>query len=454
VTNALVASNIFTTNVNVSGTTNILTLIATSNLGIGITPVGANLYVQGNVFASNAIVATNVIATGNISYNENLTNRSPYLTPDSSNSSTILAWISATCNAAGQPTKSWWASSATPIYSNTATGPKGTSEYAGSVLLPDGRVLFVPQNASNVGFYNPSTGLFSSVTPSGLAATASKFRCGVLVPNGNVVFVPWGQSNVGLFNPVSYAYSNIQVGAAAAGGNLRFQGGVLSPTGNVVMIPRDSANIGIFNPTTLAMTNVGPIAAQGASLFGSGVLLPNGNVAMSPLNSMNIGMYNTYSLTTAGFTNVGPIATLGSWESAVLAPNGNVFFPPSTATNVIVYNPSIVSSPIGAGGFSNIQVTGTAGSNNFFQGATLLPTGNIIMAATDSANVLMVDPVALSYSNCAQTGSQGAQRFFGATLVPNGQVVFCPLNSANVGVLNTMVPAPREFCLSPYFNKF
>jgi hypothetical protein len=29
-----------------------------------------------------------------------------------------------------------------------------------------------------------------------------------------------------------------------------------------------------------------------------------------------------------------------------------------------------------------------------------------------------------------------------------------PSGSANVGVLNTMVPVAREFCLSPLFNKY
>lgn len=454
-TNALSTTNVLATTTNTT-TTNVLSIYGPSGfVGVGTnTPSGTSLYVVGNVFATNALTTTNIVATGSISYTEDLTKRYPYLTPDTSNSTLIQNWISATCNAAGQPVDSWWASSTAPVYGNVAAGPQGSSDYAGGVLLPDGRVLFVPQNSSNVGFYNPSTGLFSAVAATGLAATANKFRGGVLVPNGNVVFVPFGQSNVGMFNPVTYAYSNVAVGAASAGNNLRFQGGVLGPTGNVIMIPRDSANVCHFNPTTLAMTNVGPIAAQGAGLFGAGVLLPNGNVAMSPLNSMNIGMYNSYSMTTAGFTNVGPIATTGSWESAQLAPTGNIFFPPSTATNVLVYNPTVVSSPIGAGGFSNIKVTGTAGTNNFFQGTTLLPTGNIIMAATDSANIVMIDPIALSFSNCATVSGQGLQRFFGATLVPNGQVVFCPLNSANVGVLNTMVPAPPEFCISPYFNKF
>jgi hypothetical protein len=478
VSNALTATNVFTTNINATsinttsanittlntvslnfGTLNVTTLNTTSIYGqsgsVGIntsTNLGATLQVQGNVYASNALTSTNLIVSGTIYYNEDLFKRGPYLTPNVANAVTIQAWISATCNAASQPSKSWWATSSNPVYGNIVAGPSGSSAFAGSVLLPDGRVLFVPQNASNVGFFTPATGAYSNVVVPGISAATNKFRGGVLVPNGNVVFIPWNNSNVGLYNPVANVYSNIQVGAAAAGSGFRFQGGVLSPTGNVVMVPRDSANIGIFNPTTLAMTNVGPIAGQGLSLFGSGVLLPSGNVVMSPMGaSGNIGMYNTALLTTAAFTNVGPITSTLTWESSVLSPNGNVIFPPSTSTNVVVYNPTFVSSPIAAGGYSNIQL-GAIGGTNYFQGGTLLPSGNVIFAPADASNVGMFDPGTLTYSNCALV-STATGKFFGCTLVPDGRVVFCPASSANVGVLNTMVPAGKEFCMSPFFNK-
>jgi hypothetical protein len=481
--NLYVSNTITTTNLNASGTMNVtranvttinLTTLNTATYSvtpnitflntvsvygqsgfIGIntsTGLGATLQVLGNAYASNAFTGGNLATSGTIYYNEDLFKRGPYLAPSAANSSIIQSWISATCNASSRPTKSFWATSALPAYGNVASGPKGSSDYGGSVLLPDGRVLLVPQNASNVGFYNPSTGLFSSVTVPGITAAAYKFRSAVLVPNGNVVFIPWQSSNVGLFNPVTYQYSNIQVGAAAGGGGFRFQGGVLSPTGNVVMVPRDSANIGVFNPTTLAMTNVGPIAGQGLSLFGAGVLLPNGNLVMSPLSSSpNIGMYNTYSLTTSGFSNVGPIASTGTWETAVLAPNGNVIFPPASSTNVVVYNPTFVSSPITAGAISNIQLA--LDGVNRIQGGCLLPSGNIVCCPADTSNLGIIDPIALTYSNCAQLSTLGA-KFYGCSLAFNGQVVFVPSSSTNVAVLNTMVPPPREFCLSPYFNKF
>jgi hypothetical protein len=497
--NTLSAPNVTAPNVNTT-TLNTLSLFGQS----GFLPInaasasGTSLYVQGNIYASNAITTpllsaptvntttlntlsifgqsgfvgvnttapsgTSLYVSGNlytsttIQYGEDLNKRAPFLAPSAANSAAIINWISATCNASDQPVSSWWATSRVPTFGNVATGPKGSFDYAGSVLLPDGRVLFVPATGSNVGFYNPRTLLFSTVSPAGLTDGPDKFRGGVLCPNGNVAFIPHLVANVGLFNPVTYVYSNIAVGASGGvGGNQRrFQGGVLSPTGNVIMIPRDSANIGVFNPTTLTLTNVGPIYGGAGSLFGAGVLLPNGNVAMAPLTGaagMNIGMYNTYSLSATAYTNVGPVASTGSWESAVLAPNGNVIFAPSISSNIIVYNPSVVSSPLATSAYTNIAAPAKSGGTFSFFGSVLLPNGNIICVPADSRNVGMIDPLALTYSNSTPVGGL-TTKFFGGSLTVSGQVVFAPASAANVGIINTMVPAPQEFCMNPLFNKF
>jgi hypothetical protein len=156
-------------------------------------------------------------------------------------------------------------------------------------------------------------------------------------------------------------------------------------------------------------------------------------------------MYNTSSYTTAGYTNVTTGFGALNLETTVLAPNGNVVMPPSTWANAVMYNPT-------AGTFSNITVGG-AGAGNFFQGACLLPSGNIICCPADASNVGMIDPVARTYSNCAFV-STATGKFFGCTLIPDGRVVFTPSSAANVGILNTLTPAPVEFCRAPYFNKF
>ena len=73
--NALTTGAIQASSANVSSIVNAVSLIATSNIGIGTTPVagGANLYVVGNVYASNALTtgaiqasSANVSSTANI----------------------------------------------------------------------------------------------------------------------------------------------------------------------------------------------------------------------------------------------------------------------------------------------------------------------------------------------------------------------------------------------------
>ena len=433
VSNALTTQNLITALANIQ-TLNAQTLSFSfpANIGIGtsVLPGGANLYVIGNVVVSNALTAQNVL-TGTLYYGEDLFRRGPYLLPSGSNAATIQNWISATCNAASQPTRSWWATSPAPSFGNVASGPKGNSDYWGGVLLPDGRVLFVPQVASNVGYFNPATGLFSS----GPFGATPGFRGGVLVPSGNVVLVPYTSANAVVLNPLSGAFTNVPCGGS-------FQGGCLIPSGNVAFFPKGSSNIGVLNPVRLTFSNAGPCGSFG----GGGTLLPNGNVAVCPSATGNIGLWNSstvgYPLAAGAFTNVGPVQA--QCESAVLGPNGNVAFFPWSGQNVVVWS-GATGYPLATGAYTNVACGAV------LEGATLLPSGNVICAGlTLGSNVGTFDPVQLVFSNLTGTGSGYA----GATLLPDGRVVFTPATSANVGVLDTQVPVDPAFCLSPLFNKF
>ena len=433
VSNALTTQNLITALANIQ-TLNAQTLSFSfpANIGIGtsVLPGGANLYVIGNVVVSNALTAQNVL-TGTLYYGEDLFRRGPYLLPSGSNAATIQNWISATCNAASQPTRSWWATSPAPSFGNVASGPRGNSDYWGGVLLPDGRVLFVPQVASNVGYFNPATGLFSS----GPFGATPGFRGGVLVPSGNVVLVPYTSANAVVLNPLSGAFTNVPCGGS-------FQGGCLIPSGNVAFFPKGSSNIGVLNPVRLTFSNAGPCGSFG----GGGTLLPNGNVAVCPSATGNIGLWNSstvgYPLAAGAFTNVGPVQA--QCETAVLGPNGNVAFFPWSGQNVVVWG-GATGYPLTTGAYTNVACGAV------LEGATLLPSGNVICAGlTLGSNVGTFDPVQLVFSNLTGTGSGYA----GATLLPDGRVVFTPTTSANVGVLDTQVPVDPAFCLNPLFNKF
>jgi hypothetical protein len=416
VTNALTVTNLFTTTAN-AGTVNALSFITQTAFNGPTTA----FTLANSLTISNTVVTNNVIASGTITYGEDLYKRGPYLLPSQANAVSIQGWISATCNAASQPAKSWWSTSPVPVSGNVAT--TGGSSFFGSVLLPDGRVMFCPFSGGVVGFYTPTTGLYSTV-PFG---TATSYRGGVLTPTGNVVMLPWGgNANASVFNPISYLSSNISLNR---GNNPQIQGGVLLPNGNIIGNTNGGSNVITINPTTFLCSNVSPINKTPG---GGAVLLPNGNVFLNG-NNGNASVYNYLN---GNFTNVaiGP----SFYQSAVLAPNGNVIGLPLNGGNIISCNPLTFT-------VSNIV------SNVSMMGGCLLPSGNIICAPASLPNIGMVDPINLTYSNIpASMGSMA-----GCTLLPSGQVVFTPgAASANVGILNTMTPAPIEFCLGPYFNKF
>jgi hypothetical protein len=156
-------------------------------------------YLTSNIFASNALSSTDLSVTNTIYYNEDLTKRSLYLQPNSTNASAIQSAISATCNAS---TKSYWCTSPAPAYGNVLSVSVTSNAYSGGVYLPDGRVVFVTSNCTNIGIFNPSTSAFTSVT-----GAPPGYNGGVLLPNGNVFFAPQ-TSNIGLFNPVTSKFSN------------------------------------------------------------------------------------------------------------------------------------------------------------------------------------------------------------------------------------------------------
>ena len=442
ISNSITTTNVFTTNMNAAS------YVGTSgSIGINTSTGGYALQIQGNLASSNTLWSLpDVSAPTSIYYVDAITKRSPHLLPTPSNAAAIQSWISATCNAASQPTDAWWSTSATPVFGNAASGPGGNNDYCGGVLLPDGRVLFVPSSASNIGIFNPTSGEFSTIVPRGLTAAAKKYRGGILTPNGNVIFVPFQTNNVGVYNPINAVFSNI--GPYNVGTN-GFECGVLAPNGKAIFVPRSSANIGVFDWTSLTMSNV-TIQITNADGFIGGCLLPNGNVVFIPATSANVGMLSADQST---FSNIGPFFTAGPTKfiGGVLAPNGNVIMTPGAlnSANVAIFNPTNSTC-------SNVP-TGVDGSSGggAFQGAALLPSGNVIFAPCASANVGLFDPIAITYSNLVTPLDPSVgNKFYGATLIPDGRIVFTPMVSQNVAVLSTFTPAPVEFCLSPYFNKF
>ena len=412
VANAVVTTNLFVTNSNVP-----VMNVTTFAPRVGVMgPAGpSTLTVTGNIYASNTTIQMgNLLLSGNLTRTEDLSKRTPHMVPSAGTAQRIQAWIAGQSNVG---TTSLW--SRAVAFSNVSKGPTGASDFSGAVFVPDGSVVFVPQNASNAGIWNQQG--FT------LVPTTGKFTGGVLTPQGNVVMVPSSTTgSIGLFNPALRTFSTF---GPVTNITNPWAGGVLTPDGNVVMIPQTTTNVGVFSPSTLTFTNV-----SATSGFFGGVLVPNGNVIMVPnSSSVPVGVYNPV---TQGFTTVPLNGTPSGWAGGVLAPNGNVIFVPGTNSNIGVFNPS-------SGAYSNV------GAYAGFSGGALTPSGSIIFVPLTVSNIGMFNPTTLIYSNGAQ-----ATGFSGGALTPSGSVVMAPSTSTNVGVLNSWMPAPREFCLVPYLNKF
>jgi hypothetical protein len=415
-------------------TLNTTSIYGTSGpVGFNVTPVAGGPTLQfgsGNVYASNALSGQNVIVTTIQSYNEDLTRRSPHLTPNDTNYISIENWMAASCNTTQ---KVGWS---VPTFNNATVGVTGSALYSSSLLGPDGRVYFTPASATNIGVFNPRTNEFSTIVPVGGTSLAGTFKYGssVLCPNGNIFFISNASTTSLIFNPLAKTANNSTQSLTTN----YLRAGVLSGVGEVIC-PPNVTNTSLYRLNPLTGTSLGTLVV--AAGYTAAVLTPTGNIVCVPSTATTIRVVN--STATSCVRSTTHSQTTPAYAGGVLVPDGNVVCVPYSALNVTLYDP--VSATL-------TQVLHGCGAQAF-SGGVLLPTGNVIFVPFNSSNVGMFDPVARTYSNLVSVGTV-AGKYSGATLLPDGRVIMAQYNASNVGILNTITPASIEFCRSPYFNKY
>jgi hypothetical protein len=67
----------------------------------------------------------------------------------------------------------------------------------GGVLLPDGRVLFIPYNATTFCIFNPLTNTYNLIAG---APGGGAYVGGTLLPDGRVILVPATNTKIGIIN--------------------------------------------------------------------------------------------------------------------------------------------------------------------------------------------------------------------------------------------------------------
>ncbi len=354
--------------------------------------------------------------------------RGAYLTPSAENATAIQAWVrKMTTTVAPTGISPFWGNS--QLYSTVAGAPGGGA-YIGGVLVPDGRVVFVPSVATTIGLFNPSTNTYSTIAAGGL------YSGGVLLPDGRVVFVPAGATTIGMFNPTTNTYTTPVSGLPGGGA---YQSGVLLPDGRVLFVPHNATTIGFFNPTTNTYSTLA--GAPGSAAYLGGVLLPDGRVVFVPCNSGNIGIFNSVTNT---FSTISVPTPSVAYQGGVLLPDGRVLFVPRQSSSIGLFNPSTNT-------YSTIPMSPAPGTDGYI-GGMLLPDGRVLFVPYNATTFGLFNPTTNTYSTIS--GAPGSSAYSGGVLLPDGRVVFVPYSATTVGLFHQPIPASREMCLHPMFNRF
>jgi len=233
-------------------------------------------------------------------------------------------------------------------------------------------------------------------------------------------------STIGLLDTQTYTLATIDISTQAAAATTTifslfgsWSGCTLTASGKVVCMPGSIVNPGIFDPIANTFT-LGTILSPNQPLCG-GVLLHTDEVLGVPLylssspspNQLTIPIYN-YNTDT--FRNV------------------------------------VVSFPY------------TAGENVGFQGGAVMPDGTVVLAPSSGApeyiGLFNQFTNTISYIKTTVNmpiGTPYSKEFFGASLLMDGRMLLCPSQAGGAGVsfifITQTLPATKEMCLHPFFNK-
>jgi hypothetical protein len=395
---------------------------------------------QNSITTTSFIVASNVVGQilsyantistqTNVSYGTDLSRSGVFLRPDTSNSVYINQSITQNfSNAYSQ--QMWWSTSnnTTPVSYYSTNGQTG---WYGSVLLPDGRVCFVPDTARSIGFLNIQTNTFSNIVPGGdgISSLGGGWRGGILMPDSNVVFLPYSNAFLCMYDPTTNILRKRQSPLPG-----RFLGGCLLPNGNVLCVPNQLGSIlHELNP----YADVGveqKFIGVGSGSFNGCILRPDGTVILIPEQDIFGYIYNYAADAFSSLVSIQGLETgPGYFTGGVYLPTGRSFLIPKFG----IYSAYVSGNIPTAGPIIPGSAWGCFAGN-----------GKVVMS-TNGASVTVFD----IYSEQFYTVACNAG-YIAPVATPCGRVVFSPQTATSgVMVMNLHAQTPPCVALSPYFNK-
>lgn len=404
----------------------LLTMTTQGNIGVGTTAPQATLHVYSDVYDSlpnaNARLTGNLSVSGTIACGT-LIERADAFSTDARD---VRDWLESEAERARLDSNAWYKQSPVRIPWTPAV-PAGSDKHAGCVLLPDGRVLFVPGSSGTVvRIFDARTQTLSSVN------AQSGFSGGVLMPNGKVLLVPKQSAHVGLFDSYTDAFA---LGPAATG----YSGGVLLRNGKVFLVPSGATSLALFDPATETIANPNPSVSltSTAEKYDGAVLLHDGRVLLVPCNASRAALYDPE--TTAWSTPGPEIDGASKYRGGVVLPSGRVAFVPGANARVGLYDPS-----------THAFTTSVATVPDQYRGGALLPDGRIIFAPYGN-----LSPVVCYDASSDQTIEIPIPSTYnGCVLADDGYVYLAPASATSVGIVGRFDRTSKVRCLHPMFNKY
>jgi hypothetical protein len=344
-----------------------------------------------------------------------------------------------------------------PDMRDARTGDTATTLQDGTILFAGGSDNSGTETAS-AEIYSPTTGLF---TWTGNMTMARNGHSAALLTDGEVL-IAGGEATGGLttaaelYNP---ATGNFTARGSMGTARENFTATTL-PNGEVLIIggttgcaPTCAAagTAELYDPASGTFSPTGSLVTARAGQ--TATLLPNGEVLIAggtgdssnPLASTEL-----YNPTTGAFSAGPNMSTARFGFSATLLANGNVLLAGGIASN-----PPLASADIYDSGTNTINPTGNMNFIRYGQTATLMGNGDVLMAGGEGnypGEVSGLDPAAEIYDptagTFAVTASLNIPRYFQtATLLANGTVLIAG-GDGDIGVLDSVEiydPVAAEF---------
>lgn len=297
----------------------------------------------------------------------------------------------------------------------------GMDNFNGGVILPDGRVFFVPSGSQAACIYDPESGVTTTPVNMGYPGIVGSFANAILLPDGKIFCVPRDTIFALSYNLSDDILTTETVAGPYSVSN-GFSKGILLPDGTIFHVPFNSTRDRIYNPITGAISSTS-LLYSGNEAFIDGVVLYDKYLFLVPYKSPNAVLIDLATLTTRTILTKTFIGG-GLFSGGVLLPNGSVLCVPSGTEQAVTYNPDTDDYTVVVYKFPK---------NNSSQGGTLLPDGRVLIFPDNNNTIKLYDYMTDSVYDTTLLLNTVFD-YSSGVLLRSGDVVFIPKNTLSVAL--------------------